>query len=679
MNGVGLVAVATPAAVTAMKDKEEAQSYAHQNKDITQPKVIDNLSHYVKTCWERARDHKVSAGLTDRLLKCDRQRRGEYDPEKLAEIRKTGGSEIYMMLTDIKCRAALAWIKDVMNAYGNETWTLEPTAEPSITPDLREAIIEGVAAEAQQAFQQGVTAPNPMVFKQRLEEMTDEVREKLMDAAVKASVNMARRIRDQMEEGDWQKAFNDFANDFVTFPAAFIKGPVIRRTKVLSWGEDYKPIVKTEAKRKFYRLSPYDAFPSPEASSVQDGYFCERVRFSIRDLQSIRGVKGYRDDEIDAVVNEFAQGGLREWLYGDTEKQILDGKGPMWVNPNEMIDGVEFWGHASGKVLTEWGMKGCKPTESYDVTCILIGNHVIRATLNPDPMGVRPYSSACFEEVAGTIWGTCPPELMRDTAVMCNAAARALANNVALASGPMVEVTIDRLPDGERVTSVSPWRLYQTTSDKTGGGQPAVRFYQPQMHAQELLEIFRFFSQKADEVTGIPNYVYGTGSTGGAGRTASGLGMLMDNASKGIKQAIGNIDCAITVVLTTMYNHNMLYDPDESIKGDMQIVAKGALGMVMREQIQEKRQGFLQATMNPIDAQIMGPEGRGYLLSEVAKPLQLDVKKIVPTPQKLAQMKEQMAQSAAQQQAAEGGGPQNIQFQRDADGAVTGAQVMPGA
>jgi hypothetical protein len=34
------------------------------------------------------------------------------------------------------------------------------------------------------------------------------------------------------------------------------------------------------------------------------------------------------------------------------------------------------------------------------------------------------------------------------------------------------------------------------------------------MHAQELLEIFRFFSTKADEATGIPNYVYGSGQVG---------------------------------------------------------------------------------------------------------------------------------------------------------------------
>jgi hypothetical protein len=44
-------------------------------------------------------------------------RRGAYSaPAKLNEIRKMGGSEIWLMLTDIKCAAAKSWIMDVMLA-----------------------------------------------------------------------------------------------------------------------------------------------------------------------------------------------------------------------------------------------------------------------------------------------------------------------------------------------------------------------------------------------------------------------------------------------------------------------------------------------------------------------------------------------------------------------------------
>ena len=44
------------------------------------------------------------------MLRALRQRNGDYEPEKLAQITRQGGSEIYMMLTEVKCRAAESWL-----------------------------------------------------------------------------------------------------------------------------------------------------------------------------------------------------------------------------------------------------------------------------------------------------------------------------------------------------------------------------------------------------------------------------------------------------------------------------------------------------------------------------------------------------------------------------------------
>jgi hypothetical protein len=132
------------------------------------------------------------------------------------------------------------------------------------------------------------------------------------------------------------------------------------------------------------------------------------------------------------------------------------------------------------------------------------------------------------------------------------------------------------------------------------------------------------------------------------------------------------------------------------------VVAKGALGLIAREAHAAKRNEFLQATTNPVDIQILGMEGRAYLLREMAKGLQLDVNKIIPDPERLKQMQAmQQEQQAAQQQGAPAGppgappgppgappeagppgappapaGPQNISFVRDPQGNITGAQVQ---
>ena len=240
---------------------------------------------------------------------------------------------------------------------------------------------------------------------------------------------------------------------------------------------------------------------------------------------------------------------------------------------------------------------------------------------------------------------------MADIQSMCNASARSLVNNMGIGSGPQVEVIVDRLPDGEEVTQMYPWKIWQTTSDKTGGGQPGVRFFQPDIKAAELMGVYNQFAKQADEITGIPNYIYGSGAgASGAGRTASGLSMLMDNAAKGIKNAIGNIDRVVTMVVERFYVHNMMYNPDPYIKGDFRVVPKGALGMIAREQIQIRRNEFLAATNNPVDLQIVGPDGRAYLLREAAKALQMDTDKIVPPPETLKFKREKVEAAMAAQQ-----------------------------
>lgn len=622
------------------------------------------LASYIHQCWDRAKFSKQE--LTERLLKCERQRRGVYDPDKAMEIAKTGGSDIYMRLTDIKCRAAASWIKDVMTVSTERPFDLTPAKEPSLPPEIKMSIIDLVRAEAQEYLQVGASI-HPETFRTRMEQVHDEVMQKLRAEARDNAKRMRDKIDDQMTSGKFDDAFKDFIDDFVTYPTAILKGPIVHRRKRMEWGPDFMPIVLTDFVREFRRVSPYDIYPSPNSGGPNDGWLIERHRLSRGELESMRGVPGYSDENIDQVLARFGETGFRNWLMGDQERDNLEGKPHSRLYNDAVIEALEFWGSVSGDKLIEWGIKdkSIKSHKEYEVNAWMIGAYVIKAIINPDPLGRRPYDIAQWNEIPGAFWGGSLPEQMRDVQTMCNASARALANNMGVASGPQVEVTVDRLPDGEDVTSIYPWKIWQTTTDRTGGGQPAVRFFQPDMNAQVLMGVYAQFAKQADEVTGIPNYVYGSSGVSGAGRTASGLSMLMDNAAKGIKQSIASIDRVMSGVVSRMYVHNMMYDSDNYIKGDFTIVAKGALGLVAKEQIQLRRNEFLQATSNPVDLQIVGIEGRAHLLRELAGSLNMDVDKIVKDPERVkfeaekAQVQQQLAAAAqAQMQAESGGQPQ---------------------
>ena len=612
------------------------------------------LSRHVNEAWERAKFAKTE--ITERLLQNERQRRGVYDPDKAMEIARTGGSDVFMRLTDVKCRGAYNWITDVMLGGGRRAYELQPAKEPEVPPEIAAGIVDLVRMEMNDFLQAG-GAVHPEAFRVRMEQVHDMILVKMREEAKQKAERMENKIEDQLNEGGFEHALREFIDDFVTYPTAILKGPVIRREKKLVWGPSYQPIVMTDFVRQTERVSPHDFFPSPNASNVNDGYLIQRHRLTRSGLQAMRGVPGYSDKDIDQVLERFGEQGFRQWLMGDQERDRLEGKPHARLYTKEVIEAIEYWGSVSGKTLIDWGMKDKKIqwNRDYEVNVWLVGPFVIKAILNPDPLGERPYEIASWVPIPGSIWGTSLPEQMRDVQIMCNAAARSLANNMGIASGPQAEVTVDRLPDGENVTQMYPWKLWQTTSDRTGGGQPAIRFFQPDMNADPLLKVYQYFSRQADEVTGIPNYVYGQAQSGGAGRTASGLSMLMDNAAKGIKSAIGSVDYVVSALVMRLFNHNMIYDPDISCKGDFRVIARGAMGLVAKEALQARRNEFLQATANPVDMQIVGPQGRAYLLREVAETLQMDTDKIVPTTDVIAFKEEQiqaaqMAMAGQQQQ-----------------------------
>jgi hypothetical protein len=633
---------------------------APKPKDVPEA-AIDRLSAHIYSCWEEAKSHKQD--LTERLLKCERQRRGEYDPDIRRVIADQGGSDVFMMLTDVKCRAAESWMKDVMMS-SDRTWSMSPTSEPTIPEELRMGIIEMVTMEALEVQEQGMQL-DPSVIGVRMSEVYDDVQKKIREYADESANRMMRKMDDVLQESDWANVMAQVIYDFTTYPFVVLKGPVLRRRRQLKWGKNWKPIVEEVAALEFDRVSPYDAFWSPNASTPQEGYFIERIKLTRSALSDLRGMPNVRDDAVVDALDSYGRGGLREFIYSDSERATLEGRSSMAAHATDLIEGISYWGSVSGELLREWGTKDVDPHRDYEVNVWMFGRYVVLCRLNPDPLGRRPYSKDCWEAIPGAFAGKALPELMRDVQAMCNAAARALATNMSVSSGPQVEVSVDRLAKGEEISELVPYRIWQTTSDRTGGGQSAIRFWQPEMNAETLMNVYMTFSRQADEVTGVPNYIYGSSAVGGAGRTASGLSMLMENAAKGIKNAILSLDRALVETLKRLYNHLMIYDKDPSIKADLQIVASGVVGTLMKDQIQARRAEFLASTLNPIDAQIITPDRRAYLLREQAKMLNVDPDKVVPTIEEVKSMmakqeaaaKEQLlAQQAQEQEAMPPGG-----------------------
>lgn len=652
MVGLSMLRVVDNATLTAA----ERETIDRELADRQNNPVILGLTAYLRRCWEAAKEAKKPIEYI--MLDSMRQRNGDYDATKRKQISSVGGSDIFMMLTEVKCRAAESWLRDILMDTGTPPWDLKPTPIPTIDPNREATIQESLAQEILKTIQTEGMAPTPEQTDQIKEILAQDFRFRLLQEAQNRADKMKIKIDDQFVQGGWPDAFNDFITDLVTFPCAFIKGPVVRRQRVLGWtkGADGTTIAEPSERLapEYERVDPFRIYPEPKITTINEGYLFEHHPLSRMDLADLIGVPGYDDEAIRKVLEI---GNVSSWISEDVElvKNDLERKFYSYRSPTETFDVLEFWGKVSGKMLREWGMPETEvPDEAqeYDANVWMSGNYVLKAVLNYDPLGEKPYVKTSFIKVPGAFWGKSIPEILKDVQSVCNAAARALVNNMGIASGPQVEVNLERIPPNEDITQIHPWKIWQVTNDPLGSNAPAVRFNQPNDNAQTLMAVYERFSRMADDHSGIPAYVYGDMNVQGAGRTASGLSMLMGSAGKGIRQIVMHIDNDIVKnMVRRQFVYNMRYDEDESIKGDADIVPMGAVNLAVKETVMVRRIEFLNATANQFDMEIVGKEGRAAILREVAKSLQMPTDEIVPTREKEAHKMRLAANMASQQPA----------------------------
>ena len=627
-------------------NNEQIDAAEKAARPVVQPQeeTLNHLSGRLNHYWQQAKTAKQE--VSERLLKCKRQIEGEYEPDVKAAISSMGGSDVFMMITAQKKRDLRSWLLDILKPTGpkDRLFSLSPTPIIDLPPDVEEEISSRVMNGLMQELTMRVAATGEQVTDAQINElmgsMMDDAKEKIKVAINEKGVEVAERmsvkIDDQMVEGKWYRIFKDVIDDFCSYPSAIMMGPVVKRKKRKAYVPD--PVtgkwgiqVKKQITAGFSRVSPWNFFPGPDTNIDDEGqisgYTWERHRYSRKQISNLMGTPGYKEEAIRRVLQRYKDGGLREWLWSDSEQERLDGK--QNFHSSELIDVLEFCGPMRGQLLLDWGMEVEKipdPDIDYEITAMMIGGEIIKAIVEPDKLDRKPYLVSSFEKVPGLIWGKSLPEILEDTQSMCNVAARSLHNNVAIASGPMVEVDESRVD----LDAISPWMIIRATADQMNSGK-AANFYTTTMHANELMQVYMHYKKEADNQSGVPAFAHGDTAVGGAGNTSSGLSMMMSAAGRGIKASVSNIDIDIIVEGTErIYDFNMLYDEDETIKGDARVKAGGSASMIAKEQLSVRQKEFMDSLAgNEMAMQLVGLKGLAYQIEEGAKAVELDPEKLL--------------------------------------------------
>ena len=496
----------------------------------------------------------------------------------------------------------------------------------------------------QQIQQAGAMLPREamqQIIEDVLKKVSEETKEELRRESQKMADDMSDKIHDQLIEGGFYDALPDLIKDIVNSKAGIIKGPVYRKERIKKIEIDPQTgrLAKNIEERiipTYERRSPFNIYPAPDSTGINDGYLFDVIYLSRRDLYDLIGLEGYDEIAIRQVLHEFDMGQLNNWLFIDNTVVTMSGvdnpnmPGTIWGK----VQGLEFWGDVVGSRLLEYGLTPEEipdPDDSYPICAWVINGHVIKAMLNYDEFGKKPFSKTSFEKIPDKFWGRSLPEVIADSQQICNASVRAMLYNLSVASGPQVELDIDRVNDNS--PTIIPWKVWKSTNEQMQSG-PAIRFYQPKMVTTDLLNVYTIFSKIIDEHSGIPAYSHGSATIGGAGSTASGFQMLLNQSARGIKQLIKSIDIdIIQPVLERQYEYNIEDEDLYALVGDFRIVALGYTMFSSKEAQAMRKLELLPLLANPIDMQIMGLEGRKKLLQDALDSLGIDSYGIIPPDQ----------------------------------------------
>lgn len=614
------------------------------------------LCQHIETFFQGAEAARTT--VETRMLASLRQRKGVYDNDTKKKIEESGQPMIYDNVTELKAHAAESWFKNILQFQkGEKPWGFDPTVLPDLPPEDQQRIVDAVMLKGARVLEATDRMPEPSEFFALAAKMRTEQEKQTREIAKSKAERMEKTVEDQLDEGGFDTAIADFLYDFTTFPCAFIKGPVVRMKRLPKWVNG-QITVEDRLVKVVETISPFDAYPDPLAVEVDDGGFVERKRLTPAALRDMRDLPGYIKSEVEAAIAESESGGLAKQAAIDAERDDLEDKGDKDAGAKQgWITSLEYWDRLDGTLLAEFyeGLPQPEYVEfergkNYDVCIEKIGDHVIKIQINTDPAGGKPYYKASMRPVAGSFWGKSLPELAENKQRAINSTLRSMIRNIGMAGLPIGEVDNTRLMPGETIGTITPGQMIQTENKGVPYSRPAITYTHTPCIAAILLQVREKFARELDDDTGIPPYTYGNSRVGGAGDTLGGLEMLWNAASMGIKNAICQIDTHVIRPLIWRYwLHNMQYNPDESIKGDMIVIARGALALVVKEEMAKKQKELLTASANPVDLQIFGIGGRAEMWRRVLKSAELDPDGLLPDAEEFRRR----AQAAAQQQMAQ--------------------------
>ena len=619
--------------------EDQAVGLEDTEESVIEDASLSNMVEFVHDKYQRSEDYRNND--EERWLRAYRNYRGLYGSD--VQFTEAEKSRVFIKVTKTKTLAAYGQIIDVLFAGTKFPITIEPTelpegvvADVSFDPKEPEQLRSEPSLESPYGFTgDGKDLPAGATA-QTLQDKLGPLTEKLQDIdnlkegvgktptaitfspAMIAAKQMQKKIQDQLEESSASKHLRSTAFEMALFGTGVMKGPFAADKEYPNWDDEgeYNPIFKTVP--QLNHVSVWNFFPDPDASNMDEAqYVIERHKMSRTQLRALKKRPFFRSKVIDEAI-QAGENYVRKYWEDDLADYSPD-------NGIDRFEVLEYWGMCDTELLVENDIDIPNELKEFDElqTNIWICNgKLLRMVLNPFKPAKIPYMAAPYELNPYSFFGVGIAENMDDTQTLMNGFMRMSVDNAVLSGNLLIEVDETNLVPGQDL-SVYPGKVFRRQGGAPGQAIFGTKF--PNV-SQENLQLFDKARQLADESTGLPSFAHGQTGVSGVGRTASGISMLMNAASGSIKTVIKNVDDYLLKPLGEgFFRFNMQFDFDKSIKGDLEVKARGTESLMANEVRSQRLMQFLQVA----SSQPLAPFAKfQYIIREIATSMGLDPDKV---------------------------------------------------
>lgn len=468
-----------------------------------------------------------------------------------------------------------------------------------------------------------------------------------------AVAGMEDVIEDQLEETNYCSETIHSMRDMAVLGTAIMKGPVNAGRLKKIWAQELdemtgqvvrKPQMVPEYVPCVKRVNPWFFFPDMSVANINDATDAIEVHpYSKRDMERLLKHPAFNPEAVRKVLESPPGDFLASERLASPQAFA---NSDLFKNKYLVI---ERHGPVDRDCLCKMGVElpFSDERETFWSEVWVCNGNIIRIELsNLETADCVPYAVDVWEEDPSSIFGFGLPLLVEDQQKISDGIWNCIVMNAKLTSGPQVGINrqmIQPMKDGSH--DIEPWKVWAI--DEFGANiQHAIQFFDVPSRQQDLAAVLNMAKGFADEEASIPPLLGGMEApqlTAGA----TGAAMVYKNATSMLHARAQRWDTNITSkVIGWMYDWNMQYNEDETIKGDYEIDVYSSTAYLRQHMEMINLEKLItQAAQNPELAKVVKmDEAAKALVSN----LQLPSNKLVRNPEEVAQYEQQMAQNQPQ-------------------------------